>query len=561
MIYLFSGNSDLAVKVAREFYDRISQRNFAPEAQFEFDIRMGWVYRNAYQNEDAIRYFRKAESLARESSLVPPANIAMNATHLISCYRMTGQYDSALYYAYFVQDLYKEHDLRVLDLYMNDLVECFLAMDKLDSAAFYSQKALDTHTESGFEESIAYTLIQKGKVAGKLKDWAGARTYYEKAIEHARWVVENKSYYKDKQRHVDYWYSPMQDVSDNLERRGFRLLMDAHDSAYKICKILGDFAGSTYHMEQYIEAWKHIEKLEKNKEVLELNTRYETERKQQRILMLEKETELAQSNIRQTRLFLFGISGFLVVILFMVLLYLRQNRLKEEQDKIVLQQRLFRSQMNPHFLYNSLASIQNFIVTEDPDNASIYLSRFSSLVRSILDSSNEEFVALDKEIRLIDNYLALQKVRFPDKFDYIIDIDPDLDTENVMIPPMLAQPFIENAIEHGIKHKKDKGRIEVRIRRSFEQLNNRTIEQLNSRTVEQTIFEIEDDGIGRKAAGELLLKQDPDHRSMATMISRQRISAINKKSKQKITMDIIDLKDDQGEALGTKVVFVIPFDL
>ncbi len=119
---------------------------------------------------------------------------------------------------------------------------------------------------------------------------------------------------------------------------------------------------------------------------------------------------------------------------------------------MLLKQRLLRSQMNPHFIFNSLSGIQNFIVTEKSTKASIYLSKFATLVRNILDSSVKEYVTLEKEIATIENYLELQKVRYAGKFEFSIKTDDAIDPESTMIPPMLAQPFIENAIEHGIVH-------------------------------------------------------------------------------------------------------------
>jgi LytS/YehU family sensor histidine kinase len=198
--------------------------------------------------------------------------------------------------------------------------------------------------------------------------------------------------------------------------------------------------------------------------------------------------------------------------------------------------------MNPHFLFNSLASIQNFIVTEDPDKASIYLSRFSNLMRNILDSSTEEFIPLEKEIDTITYYLELQKVRYAGKFDFNIDVDENIDEENMNIPPMLAQPFIENAIEHGIKHKTTNGNIHIRF-------------MLEGNMIK---FEVEDDGVGRSRALEIEREQKKDHRSMATLITRDRLAIMNRKLKTKISLEIIDLYNDAGNARGTKVVFEVP---
>jgi len=208
----------------------------------------------------------------------------------------------------------------------------------------------------------------------------------------------------------------------------------------------------------------------------------------------------------------------------------------------LLQQKLLRSQMNPHFIFNSLTSIQSFITDRNPRNASRYLSMFAKLIRNILDSSTEEFVRLSDEITTIENYLELQKLRYADKFDYTIDVDEHIDDEAIILPPMLAQPFIENTIEHGFKYKDNKGKLKIRI------------SSMNG----FISFEVEDDGIGRERAKEVLYKQNKDHKSLATTITYERIRVLNKKLKRKIQLHIIDLKNEENEPSGTKVQIEIP---
>jgi sensor histidine kinase YesM len=189
-----------------------------------------------------------------------------------------------------------------------------------------------------------------------------------------------------------------------------------------------------------------------------------------------------------------------------------------------------------------LGSIQNSIINEEPDKAVKYLSRFSKLMRNILDSSHQETISLAEERSTIENYLELQKVRFPRKFDYSIEVDEEIDMENTFIPPMLIQPFIENAIEHGIKHKGSKGNVHVRF-------------NLNKQYL---IYEVEDDGIGRHKAQEILQKQNKEHKSLATAITQERIKVLSKKMKHKIKLEFIDLKDNSGKDTGTRVIFEIP---
>jgi LytS/YehU family sensor histidine kinase len=175
--------------------------------------------------------------------------------------------------------------------------------------------------------------------------------------------------------------------------------------------------------------------------------------------------------------------------------------------------------------------------------ASDYLSRFSKLVRQILNNSVEEYVLLEDEINSIENYLELQKIRYSNMFDYNIEVDNEIDPETILIPPMLAQPLIENAIEHGFKHKSSRGNMKIRFK-----LNDKLIR-----------FEVEDDGVGREKAKEILKKQNKDHRSMSTKITRERLKVLNKKNRVKIRLTIKDLKDEKGNPAGTKVDFDIPY--
>lgn len=268
----------------------------------------------------------------------------------------------------------------------------------------------------------------------------------------------------------------------------------------------------------------------------------EAEKTDQKIRSLAQENELNQLRLSRSRYISAGIASLLIIIILFLLLFFQRKKLKAEQKSISLEQRLLRAQMNPHFLFNSLASIQNYIINEESDQASIYLSRFSQLVRNILDNSMEEYVPLDKEIETVENYLELQKVRFAGKFDYNIEIDPDIDTENTLIPPMLAQPFIENAIDHGIRHKSGSGHIEIRF----------LLEDGFIR------FEVEDDGVGREKAREIESSQGRKHRSMATSITTDRLESINRRQKKKIRLEITDLKDAAGNGCGTRVRFGIP---
>jgi len=236
---------------------------------------------------------------------------------------------------------------------------------------------------------------------------------------------------------------------------------------------------------------------------------------------------------------------FLALIIIFIIKY-REKKIIEKNRFQLLEQKLLRSQMNPHFIFNSLSSIQSFIFENNPIEAGSYLSRFAELIRSILYNSREEFITIEKEIKTLQNYLDLQQLRYDKKFDYILDIDPLIQPDLIQIPPMLAQPFIENAIEHGIMHLEGQGFISV----SFTLMTE----------IKSVLLIIEDNGIGIKASKKLKSEKAKSHTSLATVIANERIDVFNKgRKKKQFIMEIDDIKDTDGKVKGTKVKFLIPY--
>lgn len=239
--------------------------------------------------------------------------------------------------------------------------------------------------------------------------------------------------------------------------------------------------------------------------------------------------------------FLITIIVFLAGIYF---LYQWIRRIRIMQKNIELEQRMLRSQMNPHFIFNSLTAIQYYIFGNEPAKAGKYLSGFAKLMRLILMNSRNEFVLLEKEIETLEHYLQLQQLRFENKFDFNIHVDEDLFPETTLVPPMLAQPYIENSIEHGIKNIDYKGQIEI----SFK-INNNQIE-----------VRIEDNGIGINEALQSKIPKLSDHKSLGASITKERLLNIAKFHKQSINLEVID-KKSIGKQTGTIIKYNIPLKM
>ena len=253
----------------------------------------------------------------------------------------------------------------------------------------------------------------------------------------------------------------------------------------------------------------------------------------------------------KTKQFLF--IAFLVLLFLSYLIYRLRiqyiiDKKNEEIEREKYSQELnkskliaIKSQMNPHFIFNALNSIQEFILLNKKELASNYLADFADLMRSYLQHSQEDKISLQDEIETLDLYLRLEKIRFEENFEYIIQCESSIDKELINIPSFLLQPFVENSIKHGLLHKKGTKKIIV----SF------SIQSVNT-----ILCEIVDNGIGRKASSLLNLKRK--HQSFATKASQNRLELLNQNAVDKIDLQIIDLYDEQKNSLGTKVVLTIP---
>ena len=217
-----------------------------------------------------------------------------------------------------------------------------------------------------------------------------------------------------------------------------------------------------------------------------------------------------------------------------------QNKQKATESRL----QSLRLQMNPHFLFNALNSIQQMILANEEMVATKYLSRFSKLLRSILIQSDKEMISLREELDILKLYVELESVRFKDAFTYEISCEDEIDADEVKIPTLLIQPFVENAIWHGLMHKEGVRKLKI----SFADMGDYV----------QCI--IEDNGIGREKAGELKMTsgQDKKHTSKGIEVSKERLKAIQNAGGPSGSLEIIDLKDEQGHALGTRVVINLP---
>jgi LytS/YehU family sensor histidine kinase len=203
-----------------------------------------------------------------------------------------------------------------------------------------------------------------------------------------------------------------------------------------------------------------------------------------------------------------------------------------------------KSQMNPHFVFNALNTVQSYIFTNDRDNATDYLNKFSELTRMILDMSNKEKITIAEEIKALKLYLELEKRRFEDAIDYQIVVHDEISADMMQIPSMLVQPYVENAIKHGLLHKKGEKKIKIEF----------------VKEEHAVVVFIDDNGIGRKKSQELKALKPSSHRSFASEANKKRLQLLNQNRENTIDIEYLDKLDSYGNPLGTMVVLAIPLN-
>ncbi|WP_375238286.1 histidine kinase [Aurantibacter sp.] len=259
--------------------------------------------------------------------------------------------------------------------------------------------------------------------------------------------------------------------------------------------------------------------------------------KQNRITSLETDRQLALSQVELTsektkrqQLVIYSLIGglFLVLLLaYLMFKFIKQQRLANN----LLALKSLRSQMNPHFIFNALNSVNSFIAVNDERTANKYLSDFSKLMRSVLENSEEDFIPLENEIDLIRRYTKLEHFRFQDKFDYTISVDEKITISDYKIPPMLLQPYIENAVWHGLRYKEEKGVLDINI----------SLVKVSSIKITIT-----DNGIGREQSKALKTNNQKKHNSKGLGNISKRVEILNNMYKDKISVSVLDNPIETG---------------
>jgi tetratricopeptide (TPR) repeat protein len=466
---------------------------------------IGVIYKSIDENKKALEYFLKANRLQKQNN--NPA-VAVSASNIGLIYLAQNQKRKAKYYFDESLEAFEINpNPRGLGELYNNYSRYYISENQYDSANVFLMEAEETFLSIDHKFGLSDTYFLLGEINFK-------KNNLEKSFE-----FTNKSLEISKE-------FDLPETRMNSEK----LISDIYDKQ-------GNQQLSLLHLRNYNLEKDNLEKIinEQQRLKTELDFNYEK-------MQLEKKESERREKLKIVLGFV--IIGFVLAGLFF------NFRNKEREKTLMLQKQLvefehkaLHLQMNPHFVFNCLASISSFIMQNGKEDAMKYLSKFSKLMRLTLEFSKESSIPIDKEIEALQNYLELEQLRFNQKFRFKINKDSEIE-DDTAIPSLLLQPYVENAIIHGVAPKDGKGFIKI----DFTQKDNRLI------------CVIEDDGVGIGTSQELKKNSVNIHKSMALEISKKRLETLEELENKKVNLRIEELKDENNNGRGTRITMELPLN-
>ncbi len=485
-------------------------------------------------------------SLNLEKKRKNKLGIAKSHQNIGLIYGNWGRYDQELEHSKIALNIYKElKDTISIANMENNIGILYVRQKKYKEALQHYNKALHYFTKlndhSGKASALSnigndYLYLNKTDLAIKS---IGKAINIFKAINNRRGLIHafstmGEAYAKkgNKRKAIEY-YMKSEDINKSL---GFKQAQKNNlEHLYQSYKALGDYKNANRVLETVIALKDSIFDEEQFKTLADLEKKYNLQKSKQEAILYKTRSE------KQRLILIISIFSFLSIITLIIILY-KNKTLKEKQKRLVLEQRSLRSQMNPHFIFNTLSVIQCMILDNKSDEASQYLNDLTKLIRKVLQYSREDKITLKQEKELIKEYFDLQNKRFNDQIKFKILCDENISDEKTLIPPMLAQPFLENALEHGQLTDFDDGLITLSFKKDKDKL----------------LLVIEDNGVGINNSKDA--ENDNKYKSMAFSITKERLNLLNYGRKDEpAKLNITDLSRENKR--GTRVEFFIPFEV
>lgn len=469
---------------------------------------IGNIYLALKRYDLAIKQFEK--SLKIEEKLNQKLGLAINYHNIGYAQEAMGNFETAM-----------ENYQRSL-MFNNDIgsdigrVICYNSIGSLDiklgryiEAKEIINQALTKAIEIGDQFYIAAACVNLGWAELELNNLTESETHLKKALE------------------ISQTYNL---TSSSVEAN--KKLSDLYNTQ-------GKFQQALFHYKTGIELEDTITNERNFQYVNDIVLEYENEVKNKQIqLLADKNEEL----IKNQKLYVLVI--FSIVLLAIILIAFNRNQqLRQDKQILTLEQDMLRNQMNPHFIFNSLNSIKLYIINNDKEKAVYYLNKFAKLIRKILVANTEKHISLEDELETMKLYLSIENLRFSNQIDFSIHVDSYINTSSIKVPSLILQPFLENALWHGLSSKVDDKKISIEISKG---------------SGNHVAVVIADNGIGRIESGKINRDKSLKRKSVGLDITKARLANFSKRFISDYNLKITDLYDDHQKAIGTKVELLIP---
>lgn len=556
IIYRDISHYDKALEAHKQAYDIADLIGNLEQEVISLNM-MGVVYRRMDVIKLALDYHKKALEIANKvenPSKTITASIAVSQNSMGNIYLTLKQYDLAIKEFNKSLVIEKAFNNRLgLAINYQNLGYADEAKGNLDLALKNYKRSLDYNNQINSEVGRVICYNSIGQVYIKQKKYTDARIIIEEGLKKA--IKLNDQFYISSS-YINLGWTQMEmseyeaaeinlkkglNVAENYSLKA--AIVEANIKLSDLYSRTGEYKNAMSNYKNAVELEKSIFNERNMQYVSDIIVQYENEARNNEIKELASENELVKSKLeRNQKIFWFTLLG-LLVIAGLVIAFNRNQQLKQEKQILTLEQDMLRNQMNPHFIFNSLNSIKLYIINNEKENAVYYLNKFSKLIRKILIASTEKEMTLEDELDTMKLYMNIENIRFSNEIDFQIEVQKSINTSNIRVPSLILQPFLENALWHGLSSKENNKQILMNVTKPDD---------------DYISIIITDNGIGRKESERINSNKLLKRKSVGISITKARLANFSKGFTSDYKIYIEDLYDKNGNAEGTKVIVNIP---
>ena len=579
------------------YFISFSKENDFLEGQAYALNQLGMKYRNISQYEKAVALHKQALSVSEEANNIDFKILSLNMLGVV--YRRTDAIKTALDYNQKALELAESienpsnHIKRSINVALNGIGNLYQTLEQYDLAILQFERALKLEEKLGNKlglainhQNIGDCLEEKGDLEGALENYRKSLAYNEEIDSDIGRVICKNSlaqiYLKQDMPYLALvLLEPLQEESrgigdfsitsivyintgwahtklENYDKakgfisEGLKMaqnrnipsnILYAYEKMSELEDSKGDYKKAYEFYKKADEYDKQISSATNLRYMNDIIVKYENDKKNNQIAVLARENEIVRLRLKKNQTTLL-VSALIVGLISSILYILyRQYQSKNEKRVLTLEQKMLRSQMNPHFLFNSLNSIKLYIINNEQKNAVHYLNKFSKLIRKILEASSQKEIPLSEELGTMELYMNIENIRFSNEIDFKIEVEKGINVDNIKIPSLTLQPFLENSLWHGLSPKDGDKKIQINVKHKDKG---------------HVTIEIMDNGIGRTMAEVNKENRVLKRKSLGIRITKERLANFAKDYQNKFDVDILDLFDENGDPNGTKVVLDIP---